>query len=73
SWNYEVKKRIKKFKPRPADAEDGTWRMQQQDVDRVQDPKESIAAEALRGAVMTRPDLIPVEVKTQLRWLLPNL
>ncbi len=40
---------------------------------RLPDPKESIAAEALRGAVMTRPDLIPVEVKTQLRWLLPNL
>jgi 5'-methylthioadenosine phosphorylase len=40
---------------------------------RLPDPKQSNAAEALRGAVMTRPDLIPVEVKTQLRWLLPNL
>src|SRR6201985_772251 len=27
SWNFEVKKRIKKFKPRPPDAPDGTWRM----------------------------------------------
>jgi len=26
SWNYEVKKRIAKFKPRPPDAADGTWR-----------------------------------------------
>jgi len=40
---------------------------------RLPDPKQSNAAEALRGAVMTRPDLIPAEVKTQLRWLLPNL
>src|SRR5436190_16746610 len=37
SWNYEVKKRIKKFKPRPPDAEDGTWRMHQEDIDRVQE------------------------------------
>ena len=33
SWNFEVKKKIKKFKPRPPDAPDGTWRMQQQDID----------------------------------------
>ena len=36
SWNFEVKKRIKKFKPRKPDADDGTWRMQQEDIDRVQ-------------------------------------
>ena len=42
SWNYEVKKRIKKFKPRPPDAEDGTWRMQQSDVDRVQEFRKCI-------------------------------
>ncbi len=35
SWNYEAKKRIPQFKPRPPDAEDGSWRMQQDDVDRV--------------------------------------
>ena len=29
SWNYRVKKKIKKFKPRPPDAPDGTWRMAQ--------------------------------------------
>ena len=27
SWNFSVKKKIKKFKPRPPDAKDGTWRM----------------------------------------------
>ncbi len=42
SWNYEVKKRIKKFKPRSPDAEDGTWRMQQEDVDRVQEFRKCI-------------------------------
>ncbi len=42
SWNYEVKKRIKKFKPRPPDAPDGSWRMAQEDVDRVQEFRKCI-------------------------------
>src|SRR6476659_8912583 len=42
SWNYEVKKRIKKFKPRKPDAPDGTWRMEQADVDRVQEFRKCI-------------------------------
>src|SRR5438270_3029618 len=42
SWNFRVKKKIKKFKPRPADAADGTWRMQQSDVDRVQEFRKCI-------------------------------
>jgi succinate dehydrogenase / fumarate reductase iron-sulfur subunit len=42
SWNYEVKKRIKPFKPRAPDAPDGTWRMQQEDVDRVQEFRKCI-------------------------------
>jgi succinate dehydrogenase / fumarate reductase iron-sulfur subunit len=42
SWNYEVKKRIKPFKPRKPDAPDGTWRMQQADVDRVQEFRKCI-------------------------------
>jgi succinate dehydrogenase / fumarate reductase iron-sulfur subunit len=42
SWNYEVKKRIKKFKPRTPDAPDGTWRMQQGDIDRVQEFRKCI-------------------------------
>ncbi len=37
SWNFRVKKKIKPFKPRKPDAPDGTWRMQQADVDRVQE------------------------------------
>ena len=42
SWNFRVKKTIKKFKPRAPDAEDGTWRMQQKDVDRVQEFRKCI-------------------------------
>jgi succinate dehydrogenase / fumarate reductase iron-sulfur subunit len=42
SWNYEVKKRIKPFKPRPPDAADGTWRMAQADVDRVMEFRKCI-------------------------------
>ena len=42
SWNFQVKKRIKKFKPRPPDAPDGTWRMQQEDIDRVQEFRKCI-------------------------------
>jgi succinate dehydrogenase / fumarate reductase iron-sulfur subunit len=42
SWNFEVKKRIKPFKPRKPDAEDGTWRMDQADVERVQEFRKCI-------------------------------
>ena len=42
SWNFEVKKRIRPFKPRPPDAEDGTWRMAQPDVDRVMEFRKCI-------------------------------
>ena len=42
SWNYRVKKRIKKFKPRPPDATDGTWRMAQVDIERVQEFRKCI-------------------------------
>ena len=42
SWNYRVKKAIKPFKPRPPDAPDGTWRMAQSDVDRVQEFRKCI-------------------------------
>jgi len=41
-WNFEAKKRIRKFTPRPPDAADGTWRMQQADVDRVQEFRKCI-------------------------------
>jgi succinate dehydrogenase / fumarate reductase iron-sulfur subunit len=42
SWNYEVKRKIKKFTPRRPDAPDGTWRMQQADADRVQEFRKCI-------------------------------
>ena len=42
SWNFEVKKKIKKFKPRKPDAPDGTWRMMQEDIDRVQEFRKCI-------------------------------
>jgi succinate dehydrogenase / fumarate reductase iron-sulfur subunit len=42
SWNYEVKKRIKPFRPRPPDAPDGSWRMAQEDVDRVMEFRKCI-------------------------------
>jgi succinate dehydrogenase / fumarate reductase iron-sulfur subunit len=42
SWNYRAKQKIRKFTPRPPDAPDGTWRMQQEDVDRVQEFRKCI-------------------------------
>jgi succinate dehydrogenase / fumarate reductase, iron-sulfur subunit len=42
SWNFRVKPKIRKFTPRKPDAPDGTWRMQQEDVDRVQEFRKCI-------------------------------
>jgi len=42
SWNFEAKKSIPKFTPRPPDAQDGTWRMQQEDIERVQEFRKCI-------------------------------
>jgi succinate dehydrogenase / fumarate reductase iron-sulfur subunit len=42
SWNFRVKQGIKPFKPRAPDAADGTWRMQQEDIDRVQEFRKCI-------------------------------
>jgi succinate dehydrogenase / fumarate reductase iron-sulfur subunit len=42
SWNFEAKKRIRRFTPRPPDAADGTWRMAQPDVERVQEFRKCI-------------------------------
>jgi succinate dehydrogenase / fumarate reductase iron-sulfur subunit len=41
-WNFAVKKEIKKFKPRKPDAPDGTWRIDQVDVERVQEFRKCI-------------------------------
>jgi succinate dehydrogenase / fumarate reductase, iron-sulfur subunit len=42
SWNFRVKTKIKPFKPRSPDAPDGTWRMGQKDIDRVQEFRKCI-------------------------------
>jgi succinate dehydrogenase / fumarate reductase iron-sulfur subunit len=42
SWNFRVKKKIKPFKPRKPDAADGTWRIDQADVERVQEFRKCI-------------------------------
>ncbi len=42
SWNYSVKTQIKPFRPRKPDTPDGTWRMAQADVDRVQEFRKCI-------------------------------
>ena len=42
SWNFRAKKRIKPFSPRPPDAPDGTWRVFQADVERVQEFRKCI-------------------------------
>ena len=42
SWNFRVKEKIRKYKPRKPDAPDGSWRIQQSDVDRVQEFRKCI-------------------------------
>jgi len=42
SWNYKVKKTIKKFNPRKPDFADGTWHMVQEDVNRIQEFRKCI-------------------------------
>ena len=42
SWNFRVKPKITRFTPRPPDAPDGTWRVEQRDVDRVQEFRKCI-------------------------------
>jgi len=42
SWNFRVKKTIQPFQPRPPDAPDGTWRIAQKDIDRVQEFRKCI-------------------------------
>ncbi|MDP9054255.1 MAG: succinate dehydrogenase/fumarate reductase iron-sulfur subunit [Acidobacteriota bacterium] len=42
SWNFEVKKTIRKFKPRKPDAPDGSWRLSQADADRPQEFRKCI-------------------------------
>src|SRR5215813_6817216 len=41
SWNYRVNKMIPPFKPKPPEP-DGTWRMSQEEVDRIQEFRKCI-------------------------------
>jgi len=41
SWNYRVNKMIPPFRPKPREA-DGTWRMAQEEVDRIQEFRKCI-------------------------------
>ena len=42
SWNYEVKASIQQFQPSAPNGSDGTWRMDQYDVDRPQEFRKCI-------------------------------
>ncbi len=42
SWNFRAKKTIRPFRPRAPEAADGTWRMDQKDVDRVMEFRKCI-------------------------------
>jgi succinate dehydrogenase / fumarate reductase iron-sulfur subunit len=42
SWNFRVKPGIRKFQPRKPDAADGTWRIREGDVERVQEFRKCI-------------------------------
>ena len=42
SWNFRAKMTVKQFRPRSPDFPDGTWRMQQADVERVQEFRKCI-------------------------------
>ncbi len=42
SWNFKQKQRIAKFKPRKPDFPDGTWKMMQSDIERVQEFRKCI-------------------------------
>jgi len=41
-WNFEVKKKVRRFAPRPPDDLNNTWRMSQAAVDRVQEFRKCI-------------------------------
>lgn len=42
SWNYDVKKRIRQFKPRTPDRDDGLWDVRQRDADRIMEFRKCI-------------------------------
>ncbi len=42
SWNFRTKQKLKPFKPRKPDAADGSWRIAQQDIERIQEFRKCI-------------------------------
>jgi succinate dehydrogenase / fumarate reductase iron-sulfur subunit len=42
TWNFRAKQTIREFRPRSPDLPDGTWRMKQSDVERVQEFRKCI-------------------------------
>lgn len=75
SWNYRVKQKIKAFKPRKPDAKDGTWRMDQADVDRVQEFRKCIECFCVKTCVTccvtttnTTSSSVHVSWSTRRRW-----
>ena len=42
SWNFRAKKKLKPFTPRPPDAADGTWRVAQDGIERIQEFRKCI-------------------------------
>src|SRR5262249_32939688 len=56
TWNFEVKKKIKTFKPRTPDAADCTWRIMEDDIDRVQEFRKFIKCRLCHHATHGRPD-----------------
>ncbi len=42
TWNYEVKASIQEFAPKPPDHDDGSWHMEQYDVERSQEFRKCI-------------------------------
>jgi succinate dehydrogenase / fumarate reductase iron-sulfur subunit len=42
SWNYKINQMIPPLRTRPPDAPDGTWRMSQEEVDRIQEFRKCI-------------------------------
>ena len=48
SWNYEVKRQIKPFKPRKPDNADGTWNMQQEDAEACRSSASASSASCAR-------------------------
>jgi len=69
SWNFEVKKKIKKFKPRPPDAPDGTWRMQQQDIDRVQEFRKCIECFLCQDVYTAALEMHPLDTEDRVEEL----